>query len=274
MISIHDRPDLHFLSHYDIRQRLDAEGQKSMIVIIDGDTAENHAVWFVLSTDESQGYTDAGFATIEYPGEVPLWKLHILTQHLPLELDYVDGGGKGIWEDLPDPYDSHDPQIPPEDMGMDFNKKIDAMSNNWYARVRITASPGEYEFRDDTETRQEGMNAPPYVVRLTPEAAKGAGLLSEWEPWEDYARQGWRNSLPDPGATIQFDVLYDFDSPKWAGWEAMTLQNATASGQSILNTGIQGAACRLQKMKSNGANLGLPLTRNGRMLNQSVVATA
>ena len=111
VISIHDRPDLHSLSHFEIRQRLDAEGQDSEIVIIDNDTAANHAVWFVLSTAESAGYTmeSADFPPKEYPGEIPLWKVHVLTQHLPLEYDYLIGGGKPIWEDLSEPalFDGH-----------------------------------------------------------------------------------------------------------------------------------------------------------------------
>ena len=144
MISIHDRLDFHSLSHFEIRHRLDAEGHDSQIIIIDSDTAASHAVWFVLSAEESAAWTDPedgiGFPRKEYPGEIPLWKLHILTQHLPLEYDMVEGGGKGIWEDLSEPYDPHDPQIPPYSMGVDFSKKEYAMSSAWYALVHITAS--------------------------------------------------------------------------------------------------------------------------------------
>lgn len=50
VITIHERPDFYSLSHLEIRQRLDAENQRSEIVIIDQDTAANHAVWFVLPT--------------------------------------------------------------------------------------------------------------------------------------------------------------------------------------------------------------------------------
>ena len=272
VISIHDRPDFHSLSHFEIRQHLDAEGHNSEIVIIDGDTAANHAVWFVLSTGESAFYTelghDMGFPPKEYPGETPLWKVHILTQHLPLEYDFLEGGVKPIWEDVSEPYDAHDPQIPPQSMGVDFSKKEDAMGNAWYAQVGITASPGEYEFSDDPTARQQpqfGIPPPPYVVRLTREAARGAGLLSEWE--------AWRDALPSAGASIRFDVHYDWDSPKWA-WDGMIGRNETASGWSIKNDGILRMECRAQTMKPNGADHRLPLMRNGRMLNQSVSATA
>lgn len=135
VISIHNRPDFYSLSHYEIRQRLDAENQNQIgeIVIIDGDTAANHAVRFVLSTQGSAAYTDIeesmGFPPKQYPGETPLWKVHIMTQHLPLDYDFFVGGGKAIWEDVEEPYDSHDLQIPPYSMGWDFSKKEDAMSN-------------------------------------------------------------------------------------------------------------------------------------------------
>lgn len=266
VISIHDRPDFHSLSHFEIRQRLDAEGHDHEIVIIDNDTAANHAVWFVLSTEKSAVYTDledgSGLPPKQYPGEIPLWKLHILTQHLPLDYDWLIGGGKPIWEDLSEPYDPHDPQIPPLSMGVDFSKKDDAMSNNWYARLGITARPGEYEFSDDPK---EYFPPPPYVVRLTRAAARGAGLLSEWE--------AWRDPLPSTGASIKFDVYYDWDSPKWA-WDGMLRRNETVSGQSRKNDGILRRGCRARTMNLNGLKHRLPLMRNGRMLNQSVPATA
>ncbi|KAL8737596.1 MAG: hypothetical protein Q9181_001538 [Wetmoreana brouardii] len=270
VISIHDRPDLHSLSHFEIRQRLDAEGQHSDIIIIDSDTAANHAVWYVLSTEESAFWTEeehgAGFPPKEYPGEIPLWKEHILTQHLPINYELLISG-KPIWEDLSLPYDPHDPQIPPLSMGVDYSKKEDAMSNAWFSRVPITASPGEYDFSDDPKTRQQTrfVPIPLYVVRLTPEAARGAGLLSEWEAW-------WK-PLPGAGASIQFGVHYDWDSPKWA-WDGMIRRNETASGRSIKNNGILRMGCRAQTMNLNGADHRLPLMRNGRMLNQSVPATA
>ena len=271
VISIHDRPDFHSLSQFQIRQRLDAEGQDSEIVIIDSDTAANHAIWFVLSTGESELYTDLahdmGLPPKEYPGEIPLWKVHILTQHLPLDYDFLEGGGKPIWEDLSEPYDPHDPQNPPYSMGVDFSKKEDAMSNAWYALVGIIASPGEYVFSDDPKARQQPQffPPPPYVVRLTREAARDAGLLSEWE--------AWRDPLPSAGASIRFDVHYDWDSPKWA-WEGIIRRNQTASGRLVKNDEIPRMRCRAQTMNTNAVDHRLPLMGNRRILNQSVLAAA
>ena len=270
VISIHDRPDLHYLSHFEIRQRLDAEGHDSEIVIIDRDTAANHAVWFVVSTEESAWHTEdeteiAGFPPKKYPGETPLWKLHLLTQHVPLEFDFCIGGGKSITEDLPEPYDPHDPQLPPQSMGVDFSKKEDAMSNAWYAQVGITAGPGEYEFSDDPRLRRlpQFFPYPPFVVRLTPEAARGAGLLSEWEAWQ--------KPLPGARESIRFNVHYDWDSPKWA-WDGTVRKTETTTERSGKDNGILRMGCRTQAMNLQGVGPTLPFIMDG--LNQSGHATS
>ncbi|KAL8812471.1 MAG: hypothetical protein Q9223_000990 [Gallowayella weberi] len=260
VIAIHDRPDFHSLSHLEIRQRLDAEGTEKEIVIIDGDTATNHAVWLVLSTSESKFYTEESqIPPKEYPGEVTLWKLHILTQDLPMEFDFEFGGGKVIWENLPEPYDPHDPQIPPQSSGVDYSKKEEAMTNAWYAQIGITAGPGEYEFSDDPPPHFFPL--PPHVVRLTREAAKGAGLLSEWD--------AWRKPLPGAGESIRFDVHYDWDSPKWA-WDGTVRINETRKEQLRNSGGVPRMGCKAQAMRRNG--LRLPHIGNGHMINQSVHA--
>lgn len=270
VISIHDRPDLHSLSHLEIRQRLDAEGHDSQIIIIDSDTAANHAVWYVLSTEDSAFITelehDMGFPPKEYPGEPPLWKVHFLTQHIPLEHDFLDAG-KQIWEDVPEPYDAHDPQIPPHSMGGDFSKKEDAMNNAWYAFPGITASPGEYEFSDDPETRRQPQffPYPPYVVRLTAEAARGAGLLSEWEAWQ--------HPLPGPKESIRFNVHYDWDSPKWA-WDGAVRRYGAATQRLRNSNGTSSMSCRMQALDRLRVSNMPPLLRGGRTLNQSVHATS
>lgn len=271
VISIHDRADFHSLSHLEIRQRLDAEDQKSEIVIIDQDTAASHAVWFVLSTAESDDYTDLEMGTPypprEYPGEPTLWKVHILTQHLPLDYDFLQGGGKPIWEDVKEPYDPHDPQIPPVSMGIDFSKKEEAMTNAWYAQVGITASPGEYEISNDQDARQQPqwIPTPPYVVRLTEEAATGAGLLSEWD--------AWRKPLPAKDESIKFDVHYDWDSPKWA-WDGTVRRYRAATQRARDANASSGMSCGVLAMHRQWADELPPLLVDGRRLNQSVHATS
>ena len=262
IISIHDRSDFHGLSHYEIRQRLDGEGHGNVeIVIIDTDTVTNHAVWFVRSTADSAFYAELGqFPPKQYPEETPLYKLHILTQHLPMEFDFEIGGGKSILENLPDPYDPHDPQIPPYSAGVDYSKKEDAYHNAWYFFPTITAAPGEYEFSDDPKARHQPQfwpPDPPHVVRLTRQAARMAGLLSEWVEWV--------NALPGPRQSIRFKAHYDWDSPKWA-WNGAGLE-ASRPARVVARVG-----CGMHSMNPNGLSLKLPGARDRYMLNQSVNA--
>lgn len=271
VISIHDRSDFHTLSHSEIRQRLDAEGHKDEeIIIIDRDTVTNHAIWFVRSTADSAVFadiqTEGGFPPEQYAGETPLYKLHIMTQHLPLEFDFEIGGGKSILENLPEPYDPHNPQNPPYSMGVDFSKKEDAYHNAWYFFPTITASPGEYEFSDDPRARQQPQfwpPDPPHVVRLTHQAARIAGLLSEWEAWQ--------NPLPDPRQSIKFDAHYDWDSPKWA-WDGTVRKNGTALESSRPDRAVARVGCSMHSMDPNGVRLRPPGGSNGHWLNQSVDA--
>ena len=270
LISIHDRTDLYSLSHFHMRQRLDSEGKLDEIVIIDGDTAANHAVWFVRSTFDSEFISETDPPPKEYPGEVPLWKLHILTQDLPIEFDFEIGGGKSITENFnKGPYDPHDPQVPPYTGGADYSKKEDAYHNAWYAQTTITARPGEYEFSDDERARKQPQfwpPNPPYVVRLTKEAAREAGLLVEW--------QAWAKPLPGPRESIKFDVHYDWDSPKWA-WDGMTHDSGTAIMEHVKKSSAkEGIACQLQVTHRSNLAQSLPLLRGGRVGNESVGAIA
>ena len=104
-------------------------------------------------------YTDT-FPTKEYKGEVPLLKEHILTQHLPLQPGIVNVGGKFITEDLPEPFNPHDPQIQPYSMGLVFSKRKDAMTHAGYSFANITVSLGEYEFSDDQKARGQPQSPP------------------------------------------------------------------------------------------------------------------
>lgn len=266
VISIHDRRDLYALSHFEIRQRLDAEGHKDEeIVIIDRDTATNHAVWFVRSTADSAHMAEGFPPPIEYPDETPLYKLHIMTQHLPLEFDFEIGGGKSILENLPEPYDPHDPQLPPYSTGNDYNKKEDAYHNAWYYFPTITAGPGEYEFSDDPRARHQPQfwpPDPPYVVRLTHQAAKTAGLLSEWQPWV--------NPLPGPLQNIRFDAHYDWDSPKWA-WDG-AIQSGASTNRSRSDEAVAWLGCRLRSNHQNSVGLRRPGTGSAIEMNQSLNA--
>ena len=176
--------------------------------------------------EESSYFTDfweddPHTAPILYPGEAfTLWKLHLLTQDLPLTFYRWDIMSDMMWdirgiEDLK-PYDPHDPQISPYTFGLNFSKKEDSME--YGPKPWITAGPGEYELSNDPESRRKTDYNPSCVVRLTREAARGAGLIPIWWPWFE--------PLPGRGESIRFMQAYDWDSPKWA-WDGAIRGNGT-----------------------------------------------
>ena len=62
---------------------------------------------------------------------------------------------------------------------------------------------------------------PPWVVRLTQEAATEAGLLAKWWPWFG----------EEPGTEdIKFQQDYDWDSPKWT-WDGLGAGNGTRAAR-------------------------------------------
>ena len=51
VVEIHDRPEFHGISHYDLRHLLDAEGETDAFIVIDQHTQDNDAVWYVADTE-------------------------------------------------------------------------------------------------------------------------------------------------------------------------------------------------------------------------------
>ncbi|KAI4222340.1 MAG: hypothetical protein L6R36_006225 [Xanthoria steineri] len=147
VISIHDRPDFHGLSHLEIRIRLDSENKKDKLAIIDETTAESHALY------PNHGEADIG-------EEVESFGPH---------------------------YDPHNPQEPPSGFGLDWTKREEvnplpellliASPGEWVwsddPRARREANPFPHYFSPD----------PPAAVKLTARAASEAGLVAGWMPW-------------------------------------------------------------------------------------------
>ena len=149
-------------------------------------------------------------------------------------------------------------------MGIDFSKKEEAMTNAWYAEVGIEAGPGEYEISDDPAARQQPqwIPTPPYVVRLTEEAARGAGLLTQWDVW--------RKPLPAKDESVRFDVYYDWDSPKWA-WDGTARRHRPVTQ---LVGGTNAASCGVLAMHRQWEGDLPPLLVGGLRLNQSLHMTS
>ncbi|KAL8871124.1 MAG: hypothetical protein Q9174_002978 [Haloplaca sp. 1 TL-2023] len=271
-ISIHDRPDFHSLSHYDIRQRLDAEGHEDGFIVIDEDTASKHAVWWITSTSNSKSITEdmtteADAPPITYPEEAyTLWKLHLLTQDLPIQWTNWDIGNIDIVEDIAEafPYDPHAPQDPPFTLGFNFSNKEGA--RGFYYGPDVIAAPGEYEASDDVEPRSNFMPRPPWVLRLTAEAAREAGLLVGWS--------AWFGNKPGEGESVRIHTDYDWDSPKWA-WDGLARGIDVQTARLRQSIGRLGRTCKQRPVVDISALVDrLPWARNRPALAQDNVATS
>lgn len=64
-VTIHDRPDFHTRSHYDIPNILDSEGMEDTFVLIDEKTPELDAIWLVNPTWYSRSQEE-----YEQPGDI------------------------------------------------------------------------------------------------------------------------------------------------------------------------------------------------------------
>ena len=212
-ISIHDRPDFYNASHYTMRERLDREGFLEQFVIIDDRTAASHAVWYVETTETSDGYT--AFAIEDHNPPVThqgenhtVWQARILTQDLPIQWACLDVGVRSLIDDIYPylfPYDPHNPQEEPFTIGVNFSRKEDA--EGFWGDAYIEAEYEEINWSTDIHFRELISPMPPVVLELTEEAARGSGLLSAW-------RSAQR--IPRPGETISTSAPYDWDSPKWS----------------------------------------------------------
>ncbi|KAL8969535.1 MAG: hypothetical protein Q9183_001952 [Haloplaca sp. 2 TL-2023] len=238
VLTVNDRQDFHELSHYQMRQRLDAEGQTDGFVLIDGDTAENGGIWWITSSEESVNITrdlPGDFEPpITYPGEdYALWKLHIRTQDLPFLLPdvYETDYGAKIWWGVRDdnPYDPHDPQPRLLDTHADYCNKTEAYQLYW---VTVTARPGEWE-----SVKDESYDPPLINVRLTEAAAKEAGLTTGWNWWE---------VEPPVGESMEVEAYYDWNSPLWA-WDEVTARRLERLGPrlgKLLGRKKPGSGCK------------------------------
>ena len=216
-LQITDRSDFHQLSNLEVREFLDLWDFKDPFVVIDSGTATSRAVWYVTSTEESKSMTkdmteESHHPPISYANEsFVLWQLHLLAQDLPLQWINWDVGNTDVIEDIAEitPYDPHSPQNPPFTLGHDFSNKTSAsmfIPNAW-----VKANSSEIMYSEDLQLRRNISPRPPAVIRLTPAAAREAGLISSWMP-------RYVPAPLQPGEVVTIQVQYDWDSPKWA-WD-------------------------------------------------------
>ena len=222
-LSIHfnHRTGFYNESHLLIRQQLDAENFEDPFMLVDGNTAQSHAVWYVTTTDDSYGLSEL-WPPVTYPVEnYTLWQAHILLQDFPLQVRLVENNVVGIEDLIPGgrihPYDPHDPQNPPYTEGYNLSTKVDGQKFSYRAIINATFSEVMYT-NDPNITQSIGITRhPQWAVGLTPAAAKLAGLVSprpdntnvdEWWYW-------FHDTPPQPGHVIQLQAYFDWDNPRW-----------------------------------------------------------
>ena len=212
-VSIQDRPELHDVSHYNMRVKLDLEDLLDDFLVIDERTADSHAIWYITSTETSKAHTAAAMGgdspPITHEGEdFTLWQARVLTQDLPIQWACFDSGVRDIEDDIQEynyPYDPHNPQDEPFTLGVDYSKKEEGQG--FLPEAYIKADFDEIDWSTDINLRRRIAPTPPVVVQLTEQAARESGLVSRWRPVQP---------IPREGDTISTSAPYDWDSPKWS----------------------------------------------------------
>ena len=212
-VSIQNRFDFQYASHYSIRERLDFEGFLEQFLLIDSRTADSHAIWYVETTKTSRDYTamaiEGGEPPVTHAGEdFTVWQARILTQDVPIQWAGLDVGATDLAQDIEQythPYDPHNPQQEPFTLGLNLSRKEDAQG--FLGPAYIEADFEEVEWSTDIEDRRRFLPVPPAVIRLTEGAALETGLLSTWS---------FAQHVPRQGETVSMTAPYDWDSPKWS----------------------------------------------------------
>ncbi|KAL8659797.1 MAG: hypothetical protein Q9202_006947 [Teloschistes flavicans] len=207
-LEMHDRPEFHGISHYDMRVALDAEGMMKPFVIVDENTLDLNAVWYVEDTEDCKhDSTTAQFPPVTYPGEdFTLWQALMTTGDVPTlsVCWYVYGCDCGTLIEAVEPYNrSYDPHDPHPRLVSNFVDWTDpeTQANEWgYALVMANGTEVEWS------THHQDHGGTTFVVRLRDEVATGAGLLPYWTP---------KQRISPPNEEVQLLAPYDWNSPIW-----------------------------------------------------------
>ena len=213
-VTFHDRPDFHGLSHYELRKLLDSEHSPNPFLIVDNQTPDTDAVWYVPDTAKCESNSDPlkfppAFRPIKYPDEdFILWQAHMRVSDVPISSASWNVGWGDIIEVLLNNYpryDPHDPQntiIRMEDI--DWNDREEQVK--MWGFVNLRANWSEVEWSRDPDDRRSIAPRPPVVTRLTSEAAEEAGLLPVWTP---------KQQIATVGEEVPLIAYYDWNSPIW-----------------------------------------------------------
>ncbi|KAI4102382.1 MAG: hypothetical protein LQ345_007375 [Seirophora villosa] len=212
-VTIHDRPEFHGKSHYDLRNLLDSEGMKDDFIVVDETTPDLDALWYVTSTGYSklQAKTEKPGDVVHYPDEdFTLWHVHVRTPDMPLN---VFGWREGCHpfsqalaqNDYLNPYDPHDPQDRLLKSNIDWTNP--EITGSVWGPAEITAISGtEVEWSTDKALCQQALPTATICARLTVEAATRSGLLQAWF---------YQGRIIPPGGEVFLQAPYDTRSPVW-----------------------------------------------------------
>ncbi|KAL8811734.1 MAG: hypothetical protein Q9223_002695 [Gallowayella weberi] len=207
-LTVHDRPEFHGISHYDLRITLDREGSLNPFLIIDEKTPELDAVWYVESTEFDRSYQTEPGEVIEYPNEnFTLWQAHMQVADVPISAVSWDVGCGDLAELVSDayhPYDPHDPQDQIFSMGINWTDP--STRSGFWGPAYIKANLSELEWSAEARITQSWLPPPPVVARLNAAAARRSGFFQRWS---------WQPRLAPAGAEVELAGYYDWTSPRW-----------------------------------------------------------
>lgn len=212
-LDLHNRSDLYHTAHYDLRLKLDEEGMLDPFVVVDENTLDLNAVWFIESTEYCKLNSDpkdfGPNPPIVYPGEdFILWQAHMLACDVPTQAAFWDVSCGDLVEYVINtywPYDTHDPQDEILALGVDWSDP--SVAAIWGGFVPVEASWMEVQIGSTHLYDRESISPTPrVVVRLTDRAAEAAGLIPQWYPEERIARVG---------EDVQLHAYYDWKSGVW-----------------------------------------------------------
>ncbi|KAL8806727.1 MAG: hypothetical protein Q9182_001125 [Xanthomendoza sp. 2 TL-2023] len=206
--TVHDRPEFHGISHYELRITLDSEGSLDPFLIIDDRTPELDAVWYVQSTEFDQTLPVEPGQVVEYPHEnFTLWQAHMQVADVPISAVSWDNGcgdlAETVWSAY-HPYDPHDPQDQIISMGINWTDP--STQSGFWGPANIKANLSELEWSAETRILQSWLPPPPVVARLNAAAAKQSGFFQKWT---------WQPRLAPAGAEVELGGYYDWTSPRW-----------------------------------------------------------
>ncbi|KAL8789095.1 MAG: hypothetical protein Q9213_001358 [Squamulea squamosa] len=211
VVAIHNRTELHGLSHYDLRVALDAEGALDPFVVLDDQTPELDAVRYVESTAQCRRWDSFFTGVVTYPYEnFTTWQIHIRVPDLPITQVAWSVGAGSLPEPVPSPYDPHDPQPNifryTTDQGplswTDPNQIL------WGGNAWVRANYSEVMWSSDSDLTKYLVPHPhlPFVMSLTKESASKNGLLPYWN---------FLVTITPPGGEVELSAKYDWDDPRW-----------------------------------------------------------